>query len=246
MSADGTTIMLAALASVLVLYVVQQERKMKQTPLGSKSKPRASLGSSVAKTIDCSSVPIDSPDFERCAVTLGEGRTVVRGKPRADAVNRSFLKEEFNLGNPFAVKLDDKFTKDTDKKLGVSGGEAFPFSQTGSDENASKFSIGSLGKARFGPGPPVKEGRGQLFKSVFNKPPRSDAAKIVEAPSRGSSRSSVTLGASEFKSNALGAAVSPSSLGASPEDIARSTNKLEGIDKVTSNTGGNLNLLHPL
>ena len=251
MSADGTTIMLAALASVLVLYVVQQERKMRHVPLGSKSKPRASLGSSVAKAVDCSAVSIDSPDFARCSTTLGAGRTVVRAKPRADAVNRGFLKDEYNLGNPFAVKLDDKFTKDTNKKLGVSGGEAFPFSQTGSDGNASSFSTGSLGKGRFGPGPPVKEGRGQLFKSVFNNPPPRNPSRVVEAPSRGSSRSSVTLGSSEFRPNAaslgsLGAAVSPSSLGASPEDIFKSTNKLNDIDTVTSNTGGNLNLLHPL
>jgi len=246
MAADGTTIMLAALASVLVLYVVQQERKSGPGTLGSKNKPKASLGSVAKQVIDCSAVSIDSPDFARCSTTLGAGRTVVRGKPRADAVNRGFLKDEFNLGNPFAVKLDDKFVKDTNKKLGNAGGEAFPFSKTGSDENGTDFSTGSLGKGRFGPGPPVREGRGQSFKNAFGKAPPS-AAKVVEAPSRGSSRSSVTLGSAEFSSgSSLGAAVSPSSLGASPEDISRATNKLEEIDTITSNTGGNLNLLHPL
>ena len=241
MAADGTTIMLAALASVLVLYVVQQERKSGPGTLGSKNKPRASLGAAAGKVLDCSAVSIDSPDFARCSTTLGAGRTVVRGKPRADAVNRGFLKDEFNLGNPFAVKLDDQFTKDTNNKLGkaAGSGEAFPFSKTGSESNGTDFSTGSLGKGRFGPGPPVREGRGQSFKNAFGKITPSET-KIVEAPSRGSSRSSVTLGSQ------LGAAVSPSSLGASPEDISRATNKLDEIDNITSNTGGNLNLLHPL
>lgn len=249
MAADGTTIMLAALASVLVLYVVQQERKSGPGTLGSKNKPRASLGTAAGKVLDCSAVSIDSPDFARCSTTLGAGRTVVRGKPRADAVNRGFLKDEFNLGNPFAVKIDDKFVKDTNNKLGKSagGGEAFPFSKTGSDGNGTDFSTGSLGKGRFGPGPPVREGRGQSFKNAFRNSPPTEPRKIVEAPSRGSARSSVTLGSSEFRGGAsLGAAVSPSSLGASPEDISRATNKLDEIDNITSNTGGNLNLLHPL
>lgn len=51
-----------------------------------------------------------------------------------------------------------------------------------------------------------------------------------------------------FNTAYLGTAVSPSSasLGATPEEIAQSTNKLDNVNKVASNTGGNLNLLHPL
>lgn len=235
--ADGTTIMLAALASVLVLYVVQQERKTFPALLGKKAKPTATLGTSA--DVDCSKVSIDSPDFARCSTTLGSGRTVIRGKPRADDVNTSFLKEEFNLGNPFAVKLDDKFVKDTDKKLGKSGGEAFPFSQSGGGE----VSHAGGGKLT----PREKESKGQLFKNVYGKPPPK--TKTVEAPARGSSRSTVSLGSTEgvsFNTAFLGAAVSPSSLGASPEEITSSTKKLDNIDRVANNTGGNLNLLHPL
>lgn len=228
--ADGTTIMLGALASVLVLYVVQQERKSGPATLGGKKKPTATVG----KALDCRDVALDSPDFGRCSTTLGSGRSVVRSKPRADNMKSSFLKSQYKLGNPFSMKVDDGFKKDTDRKLGSSGGEAFPFSQSGSGSSSLK--------------PHEGEGSGHKFQDVYGK----THITSIEAPPRGSSRSSVTLGSTvengmKFKAAFLGAAVSPSaSLGASPEEMTQSTRKLDGIDKVSSNTGGNLNLLHPL
>lgn len=229
MAADGSMIMLAVIATVLVLYVVQQEKgkgkKGKKAankatpaegpvgPVGSR-KPRASLG-------NCTNVGIDSPDFARCS--LGSGRSVIRSKPRADNINRAFKKDNYKLpvsgalGNPFAVKLDDSFIKDTDRKLGA----AFPFSKSGELPKAA------LGQQKFNPKRHVqrhKKSRGP--------------GRAVENVKDGM----------EFNKAFLGAAVSPSSasLGASPEEIAQSTNKLDDINEVVSNTGGNLNLLHPL
>lgn len=215
--ADATTMMLATIATVIVLYIVQQEqsprskRKSKKSaeqpeqPVGMLKKPRASLGRA-----KCSDVAIDSPDFERCAQTLGSGRSVVRSRPRADRMNNTFMKDSYKapapgpLGNPFAVKIDDDFAKDTDRKLGA--GKAFPFSKL---------------------------------------------KRRVEAPARGSSRPSVTMASTVengmgYNKAFLGAAVSPSTLGATPEEIAQAASQLDDINKVASNTGGNLNLLHPL
>ena len=232
--ADATTIMLATIATVIVLYIIQQEGPRKKravdkaTPVGMLKKPRAALG----RSADCTDVAIDSPDFARCAQTLGTGRSVVRSKPRADRIENSFMKENYKtpgpLGNPFAVKIDDKFTKDTDRRLGA--GKAFPFSKSGALPKHTKNRR------------PLKTDK--LFANNH----------VVEAPARGSSRPSVALGSTVengmgYNKAFLGAAVSPSassSLGATPEEIAQATSKLDDINKVASNTGGNLNLLHPL
>lgn len=232
--ADATTIMLATIATVIVLYIVQQEgprRKRKprsneskedqedQQPVGMLKKPRASLG----RAAKCSDVAIDSPDFQRCAQTLGAGRSVVRSTPRADRITNTFMKDNYKLGNPFAVKIDDNFTKDTDRKLGA--GKAFPFSKSGELPKHMKT----------------------MKKTMKTS---SSGANVVEAPARGSSRPSVTLGSTVngmgYNKAFLGAAVSPSSLGATPEEIAQAASQLDDINKVASNTGGNLNLLHPL
>lgn len=255
--ADGTTIMLAVLATVLVLYVVQQDRSMSKTSLGKKKKPSASLGSASApknlgnaqqNAMACDNVSIDSPDFERCATTLGAGRSVIRSQPTANRINSSFVKDSFNaLGNPFAVKLDDSFTKDTNKKLGA---QAFPFSQSGAlpkngADGAESYVSPKTGSSTKLVAP--KEGvRGQKFERGHGM--RAKTGK-VEAPARGSSRSSVTVGSTMdrgVKFQSLGAAVSPSSLGASPAEMTNFSHKLDNVDSVASNTGGNLNLLHPL
>lgn len=238
--ADGTTIMLAALASVLVLYVVQQERKSSPMKLGGE-RIKASLGA----PIDCTNVALDSPDFARCSTTLGSGRTVIRGQPRADSMNASLLKDEYSLGNPFAVKIGDSFQSDTDKKLGARGGQAFPFSQSGGGKGsgfkkkASHLSSDSLK-------PHSASERGIKFEKAYGMKPPKKVRTVVEAPSRGSSRS--VIDGTELQTAFLGAAVAPGNydLGASPEEMAVAANKLTNIDKVSSNTGGNLNLLHPL
>lgn len=246
---NGTTIMLAALATVLVLYVVQQERSPSKTAiiLGKNKKPKASLGKNLGSATknsmaDCNNVGIDSPDFARCSTTLGSGRSVVRSQPRGDNINDTFKKDNYSLGNPFAVKLDDSLKPDTNKKLGA---QAFPFSQSGAMPNSlttntaartsssTKLVANNLGA------------RGKKFEGGKG----ARAKTSVEAPARGSSRSSVTLGSTQergVKFLSLGAAVSPSSLGASSEEMSQLAQKLDNVDSVASNTGGNLNLLHPL
>lgn len=223
---DTTTMMtLAIIATVVVLYHINRspgkKKIMKKTstptePVGkARNRAQAIRRTRRAKgPVDCSKVPIDSPDFERCAQTLGAGRSVIRSHPRADRMKNKFMKNDYNikpnvatesLGNPFAVKLNDNVNKDTNKKLGA---QAFPFTAN---------------------------------------------SKHKPAPPRGSSRASVSLGSTHeggmgYNQAFLGAAVSPSSqsLGASPEEIAQAAQKLDDVNKVASNTGGNLNLLHPL
>lgn len=252
--ADGTMIMLAVLATVLVLYMVQQEKKpgkMKATAGKQETASAGTLGSEMSRRRrsrgDCTNVDIGSPDFTRCS--LGSGRSVVRSQPRADSINATFKKDNYNvrgggaLGNPFAVKLDDNFTKDTNRRLGA---KAYPFSKSG------EIPKGELGEAMAKP----LNGKLYAYKKdtlgyKYKGEQSSYAKSIVEAPSRGSSRSSVTLGSTVengmgFNQAFLGAAVSPSSLGASPKELADSTNKLDNVNEVASNTGGNLNLLHPL
>lgn len=239
---DGTTLMLAALSTVLVLYVVQHERKSgATTSLGKTKKPRASLGQP-----DCANVAIDSPDFERCATTLGSGRSVLRSKPRADNITADFTNDNYkpgNLGNPFSVRQEPQMT--------LGRGEAFPFSESGAlpntpPPNVKPKSASSLGYKK-------QEVRGQKFERVHGLRGQNATQTTVEAPARGSGRSTVTLGSTveqgmKLNSAYLGAAVSPSStkLGATAQEIAQSTNKLDDTNEVSSNTGGNLNLLHPL
>ena len=245
MAADGSMIMLAVIATVLVLYVVQQEKKPGKSvkkpsvPAVGSRKPRASLGKSAA----CENVNIDSPDFARCS--LGSGRSVIRSKPRADNMNRAFKKDNYKLpvsgalGNPFAVKLDDSFTKDTDRKLGA--GKAFPFSKSGElpkggimRNKINKMSGNNV------------EHRGHKFNP---KRHATNTNKSTRSTTRGPGRAVEDIqNGMDFNNAFLGAAVSPSSasLGASPEEIAQSTNKLDNMNNVASNTGGNLNLLHPL
>ena len=241
----GTTIMLAALATVLVLYVVQQERSPSKTAifLGKNKKPKASLGKNLGSATknsmaDCANVGIDSPDFARCSTTLGSGRSVVRSQPRGDNLNDSFKKDNYSLGNPFAVKLDDSLKPDTNRKLGA---QAYPFSQSGAMPNNKESTAASLPVAK------SLGARGQKFEG--GKARGANTTSSVEAPARGSSRSAVTVGSTQergVKFRSLGAAVSPSSLGASSQEMSQLSQKLDNVDSVASNTGGNLNLLHPL
>lgn len=234
MAADGSMIMLAVIATVIVLYIVQQEKKGKKS-----TKTRASLG----RSADCTNVDIDSPDFARCS--LGSGRSVIRSKPRADNINRAFKKDNYKLpkksalGNPFAVKLNDSFKTDTDRKLG--SGKAFPFSKSGALPKGER-TRGTLKRWNAKPRG-QHEPRGQKFKPGLHQTRK--AASTTRGPGR--AVEDVQNGM-EFNNAFLGAAVSPSSasLGATAEEIAQSTNKLDNINNVASNTGGNLNLLHPL
>lgn len=215
---EGTTIMLAALSTVLILYVIQHERKSSRPFLSivglKKKKPVATLGAS-----GCNNVSIDSPDFARCSTTLGSGRSVLRSRPRGDNIVSTFTKDNYageKLGNPFSVRSGPN----------LGSGEAFPFSSKSGD-NVSSFSeikreaSGAKGSAKTKLlGDKKNNVRGQNFVSNIRQK---------------------TL-------NSLGAAVSPSStkLGASAKDIAQATNKLKDTNTVSSNSGGNLNLLHPL
>lgn len=255
---------LAALATVLVVLVVIKELRKTKAPSASNQKtPRATLGAKNKNSLrsepkGCDRVSIDSPDFERCA-TLGAGRTVLPGNPSRTAhnLNTGFVQENFEpVGNPFAMKVDDSFVKedflggakiDTDGKISRAGGQAFPFSQKGTitdgvrPEGSPSSTIGGLilGKAL-----DPKEG------SKFVPLP----SKKVPAPPRSTARSSLALGAGsssaqegvKFDTAFLGTAVSPSSadaLGVSQEEIVQSAQQIDDVNVVQRTHGGQLNLL---
>lgn len=200
----------AIIATIIVLILINRDgKKDGKKPLGQARTRSDAIRRSRKKNIDCSKVPIDSPDFERCGQTLGVGKSNISSKPRSDRMKNEFMKDDYKVGktNPFSNKLTDKFKKDTDKKLGA---HAFPFTQ----------------------------------KSGPSGPSQSQRAR-KSPPPRGSSRSFDS--GMNFQQAFLGtAAVSPSSLGASPNEMAQAANKLHNVNEVVSNTGGNLNLLHPL
>ena len=259
--ADTNIIMLALLAAVLVAYMVR-----KQSASG-KKQPTAEIGpvgNSKRKppgvnTTFCKNVPIDSPDFARCAQSLGTGRSVLPGNPKktANNINTNFVSSEYApVGNPFSSRPEASYVNKDYGKLGETsianstrpiskaGSQAFPFSQKGSDKTVDFVNTTSVPSTGFRPTPPP-DGPGVKFLGSSSKKPT-----FVEAPARGTSRPSVTVGSThegvKFNKAFLGAAVSPSShdaLGASPEEIAQSAQKLDNVDKVSKNSGGQLNLL---
>lgn len=260
-----STMMLAALATVLVIMIVIKEsRKAKSSPsaVGQK-KPRVTLGSKNKNSLrkeprGCDRVSIDSPDFERCA-TLGAGRTVLPGNPARTShnLNTEFVQDNFEpVGNPFAMKLDDSFVKedflggakiDTDAKISRAGGQAFPFSQKGTitdgvqPEGSPASTIGGLIL-----GKPIDPKEGSKFVPL--------PSKKVPAPPRSTARSSLALGAGsssaeegvKFDTAFLGTAVSPSAgdaLGVSQEEIIQSAQQIDDVNVVQRTHGGQLNLL---
>ena len=254
---DHTTIMLSAMAVVLILYVVNQERKSGGVLMAlGKKKPRAVLGSKNknsrrAEFKGCENVSIDHPDFARCA-TLGAGRAVIPVDPktRTANINTSFVKDNFApVGNPFAKSLDDDFVKDgflgtskvEDSVLPISkaGSEAFPFAGKGSERDlgmkAEKdYQTKTLGmKSEF---KVVKQSETPAGGMKFSAPKTRTARDLVdnEAPPQAVVRSTLTLGA----------AVAPSaSLGMGQEEIEQAANRLENVDIVQRTNGGQLNLL---
>lgn len=173
---DKPTIVLSVLTVVLVGYVLLERAKSGEdapdTPavaLGRYRKRRASR-----RQRNCSNVKIDSPNYARCQMELGAGRTVLPGNP----VN-------------VAHNINTGFVTDSYDHLGSS-----PF-------------------------PPKSSNRRR------SRQPWEDPFKFNK------------------KSGQLGAAVSPSAMGASMDEILQSTKKAVETT-VESNTGGQLNLLHPL
>lgn len=254
--ADTNTIMLALLAAVLVAYMIRQ----RSLPAKS-ADPVAVVGNSKRKppgvnTTFCKNVPIDSPDFARCAQSLGSGRSVLAGDPKktANNINTSFVSDQYALGNPFASSPKDTYVKKDYGTLGAApvtavkkpisraGSQAFPFSQKGSGKTVEFENETVVPSTGFRPTPQA-DSPGVKFEGSAK--PKST---FVEAPARGKARPSVgsTYEGVKFSKAFLGAAVSPSShdaLGASPEEIAQSAQKLENVDKVSKNSGGQLNLL---
>lgn len=264
MSANST-MMLAALATVLVaLIVLRKMRKPKAPAAVGQKKPRATLGAKNKNSLQsepkgCDRVSIDSPDFERCA-TLGAGRTVLPGNPIRSAhnINTGFVQENFEpVGNPFAMKVDDSLVKedflggakiDPDTaKISRAGGQAFPFSQKGTmtdgvqPEGSPTSTIGGLIL-----GKPSDPKEGSKFVPLL--------VRKVPAPPRSTARSSLALGVSsdaakegvKFDTAFLGTAVSPSSadaLGVSQEKIIQSAQQIEDVNVVQRTHGGQLNLL---
>ena len=262
MDQKTTKMILVGIAVVLVILTVLKESKAKAA-LGAK-KPRATLGAksksaSKPKSGGCDNVAIDSPDFARCA-TLGAGRTVLAGNPTKQAhnINTEFVQDNFdtnagNLGNPFAMKVDDSFVKDdflggskveSTDTISRSGGQAFPFSQSGTISSGvqPKGSVTGglvLGKM-------MDHTKGVKFQALADKP----STGKVPAPARSTARSSGSLGSGDegvkFDTAFLGSAVSPVGsdvLGASKEEIAQSAQQLNDVNVVQRTNGGQLNLL---
>jgi len=263
MDQKTTKMILVGIAVVLVILTVLKESKAKAA-LGSK-KPRATLGAKSKNSRrdepeGCDNVAIDSPDFARCA-TLGAGRTVLPGNPvkQAHNLNSEFVQDNFdtnagNLGNPFAMKVDDSFVKDdflggakvaSKDTISRSGGQAFPFAQKGtitSGVKPTKTEITGglvLGKM-------MDHTKGVKFQALADKP----STGKVPAPARSTARSSVALGTVaegvKFDTAFLGSAVSPvggDALGASKEEISQSAQQLSDVNVVQRTNGGQLNLL---
>lgn len=254
--ADTKTIMLALLAAVLVAYMVRQHSMSTNS-----TEPVAVLGNSKRKppgvnTKFCKNVPIDSPDFARCAQSLGTGRSVLPGNPKktANNINTSFVSDQYALGNPFSSSPSDTYVKKdygtlgdapvkaVKKPISRAGSQAFPFSQKGSGKTVDFENKTIVPSTGFRPTPQA-DAPGVKFTG-----PAEKKTTFVEAPAVGKSRPSVgaTYDGMKFSKAFLGAAVSPSShdaLGASPEEIAQSAQKLDNVDKVSKNSGGQLNLL---
>lgn len=153
----------------------------------------------------------------RPRASLGSGRTVLPSvKPKAHS------------------KMKSKFMKDDYKILGN------PFAVK-LDDGMDKDPERKLGSAY-----PFSSGsRGEKF-----TPRKSSSFKAAKAKVSAVSDSSVR--GHKFKTSrsspSLGAAVSPSSLVAKKpkDDMSNFSKKLSDVNRVASNTGGNLNLLHPL
>ena len=247
MSEFATTIVLSAMAVVLIMYVVQQERKSGMLMTLGKKKPRAILGSKNKNSLrthefdkkGCEHVSIDSPDFERCA-TLGVGRTVLKPKDAkkvAHNINTEFTKGNF-LGNPFANSTQDEFTKDSHlgsaslsevtRPISKAGSEAFPFAEKGSgidlgvEKTKDKSMMFKIASRKTLPG--------SKFPSTMKQITRNFGEN--EAPPQ-----------SVVRSVHLGAAVSPSNLGMSKEELEMAANRLEDVDIVQRTNGGQLNLI---
>ncbi|AAR26890.1 FirrV-1-B15 [Feldmannia irregularis virus a] len=90
---DAPTVVLAGLVIVLVVFMLTKNGKHKRDkkpPAPAPSAPteaelgsRQRLGGSRLKGIDCDNVALDSPDFARCATTLGARRPNPRLKGEA-------------------------------------------------------------------------------------------------------------------------------------------------------------------
>ena len=268
---DVATLILLALATALVIYIVQRERnsgtrslmranqrnpariaepptkrEVAPTPdpaqepaLGSRRKSRGRRG-----LLNCDNVSLDSPDFARCSTTLGSGRTVIGRKPTGDNNASSYRQAEYSLGNPFAMKTSDNDRSDK----GVKYGDAFPFTEQLSREMRNQAS----------PRKTKPPGAKSIWSKFYKASDKTNKSK-PSAYSPKKHRKQTTTEALNPRDNDLegvpvkkaflGAAISPSaavSIGPSKDEIKMATNKLDTVNKVSSNTGGNLNLLHPL
>jgi hypothetical protein len=127
-------------------------------------------------------------------------------------------------------KMKSKFMKEDYKVLGN------PFAVKMSD-GFDKDTERKLGSAF----PFSSDSRGGKFTPRKSSSFKSSVQKVSDPPGK-------TRG-DKFnapKSRSLGAAVSPSSLVSKKDKVSNFSKKLSDVNKVASNTGGNLNLLHPL
>lgn len=210
-----------------------------QGSLGSKNKNRPRKEAN----IDCANVPIDSPEFGKCANTLGAARTTLPGKPQRTAhnINTGFVKENYELetvGNPFSKSLKQKYADDgfvgsvllSNISKPVSKEAGFVGTSLLTDIPKTVSEVSRLGEAMVSDTkkPISKDGK-KAFPFATKSTPRDEGIK--KAPFR----STLTLGA----------AISPSDgkLGMSQEEVEQSAKRLDEVNLVQQTTGGQLNLL---
>ena len=244
---EKSAITLVVLTIALLAFVVFQQSKMgpkAPRPSEPKAEPKPEptepvqpevLGrrSGRAKTSGCENVKIGSPDFARCSTDLGSGRTVLAGDPKKLA---NPLRSEF-VSNEFTPAGAAKFRS---AKKGKKTAKAFPFSESRPSRADKKVDAdkvfdknGELKKAKkFDLSKRSTQGSSLGANALFFQSPPAEGETVGTA-----SHSEGT----KF----LGAAVSPSAMGASKEEIIQAS-QIAVETRVSSNTDGNLNLLHPL
>lgn len=239
--------------------------------LGARRRRKSGTGQRI-RPMDCDGVSIDSPDFARCSTTLGGGRSIVRGRPSGKNFATSLLKKEYdNLGNPLASSIRDKNHDDSGDESAT--GKAFPFTRSGKrlgkaplKKKKSIFNFSSfLSPTEENSANPASKVKTNNALMKRKRDMAQNRRKMMARSKSGGKRGNTynpqkitegipfqqAFGRRAKKYNgpkSLGVAVSPSSVsfGSSGDEMRRATNKLDTVNKVSSNIGGNLNLLHPL
>ena len=236
---EKSTVALYLITLALVGIVAREGMQTKMKKNTKNDADLAPVGRNRKAKRSCDNVDISSPDFARCANELGSGRNVLPANPEdvARKFNRGFVKDAFA---PQGAKLV-KAPLGRNRKAKRSNTD---------DARCNNVKISSPDFARCA----TQVGASKLGNAF----PFTDAANTRADRNESRHLSLPTPNGLMFKGkggeinpfvgkngSSLGAAVSPSAMGASMEEILKSTRKAVNTT-VSSNTGGNLNLLHPL